>query len=244
MFIFKKSKIVLDCFTFDESIIKTMPIDFANKHFPEWWKKLPKSYKPNNQFFESATMKTCAGMVDYYKNSICIPLWSELCIKIENGRYVWQFADKRTKAIVHEQEQRQGFMPSNQFGHMKIDSPWMFKTKESLNWVWSQPFYSFENPSALFVLPGVVNYSEVCITHINLGIPLDKNRTINLDFGQSMVHITPMTDKEIEIRRHLISEKEFNEMYFYESRKTFLNSYQTMKNFKNKYSKCPFSNEK
>ena len=63
-----QKNIVLDCFTAEEYILKTAPIDFAVKHTPEWWKNLPISYVDN--FVDRGTTKKCNGIIDYYKHDL------------------------------------------------------------------------------------------------------------------------------------------------------------------------------
>ena len=243
-FFFKKPKVILDCFTFDECIAKATPVDFSLKHFPEWWKKLPKSIMPEQGFYDLPTMKTCSGLVDYYKNSITLPMWSDLAICVKNKQYTWQFADRETEGEVHNINQRSGFLPVDRFGHLKISSPWIFKTKENINWIWSHAVYNFECPDDFIVLPGSVNYSKINSTHINLAIPLETNKLINIEIGQPMIHISPMTEKNIEIKRHVVSKEEFNRLDIYKNKKTFVNSFLKNQNLEKKFNKCPYEMDK
>jgi hypothetical protein len=49
-----------------------------------------------------------------------------------------------------------------------------------------------------------------------------------------------MTDKKIEIVRHLVSEQEFNRLSGLNRNVTFLDKYQTIKQKTKQFSKCPF----
>jgi hypothetical protein len=242
IFLFPKKSIVLDCFTFDELALQTAPIAQAAKHLPEWWRKLPNTYLAANGFSVYPTMKTCVGMTDYYANSVAFPLWSALAIKVEKESYSWQFSDQITEVLPHDmRNQATGLLPNH--GHIKITSIWKLKTKENINWIWSQPTYSFdESLSELKVLPGVFNFGLQRSTNINIVFPTDRERLYNVPHGQVLAHLTPMTDKKIKIKRHLISKQEFDLMW--RQKITFTNTYRHIIKSKKKFSDCPYHKEK
>lgn len=242
LFKFPKKQIVLDCFTYDELIMQTAPIAPAMKYVPEWWKNLPATY--NENFFPAATTKSCVGIIDYYKKSIALPLWSDLCIDINDGMYKWQFSDGETKTIVHNTAaQAKGLLPNH--GHMKIVSPWAFKTKEDIYWTWSQPTYNFdESVSGIKVLPGVINYLRQVSTHINMLVPLNQKRQYMLQHGQVMAHLTPLFDGKVRIERHLISKEKYEQIALQQQKgATFTNIYSNIFKSKQKFTDCPYHKE-
>lgn len=243
LFRFRKKEIVLDCFTSDELVLQTAPVTNAIKHIPDWWRKLPVSYVDANSFFPKTTMKTCTGMVDYYRESVSLPLWSDLIIKVDaNKGYQWQFSDEKTKAIVHSDKQYTGFV--SDVGHLKIESPWCFRTSKPMKWIWSQPMYSFnEKVMGLIVLPGLIDFCAISDININMLIPLHNQNTYTLSQGQSMAHITPMDDCKVKVVRHLISEQEFKRIVDLQSRITFINKYRNILKQKQKFSDCPYHKE-
>lgn len=241
IFKFPKKKLVLDCFTFNELILQTAPIAPAIRHTPEWWRKLPTGASHPDGFSLAPTMKNCVGMTDYYKYSVAIPLWSALKIEIKGQQYRWQFSDGTTNADIHDLKlQATGLLPNH--GHMKIMSVWNFRTQEDINWVWSQPLYSFEEPIAdLKIMPGMFNFKKQNSTNINIMLPLDQEKIYTVDQGQVLVHLTPMADRKVEIRRHLISKQEFDSMF--QQRVTFVNAYRNIIKQKQKFSDCPYHKE-
>lgn len=242
IFKFIEKKIVLDCFTCKEIFLKTSPIEHATKHLPDWWKKLPPSYNDKNEFFPSPTMKNCMGLINYYKNSLAIPLWSEMCIKVENTQYWWQFSDQKTEAVVHDlTKQATGFLHNH--GHIKIVAPWVIKTKESIDWVWSQPTYNFHKDNInIKVLPGTVNFYKERAVNINLLVPLEHDKIYTLPHGQVMAHLTPMSNKKVEIKRHLVSYEEFENINSHSTSISFINKYKTVNDSVEKFLKCPYTN--
>jgi len=244
IFKFTKKKVVLDCFTYDELVMQTAPIAPAMKYIPNWWRQLDNTYIPDKTFFPTATMKTCAGMVDYYKKSIALPLWSDLCVEVSNNNYKWQFSDRETPAIIHDiRKQATGFAENH--GHMKIMSPWAFKTKEDLYWTWSQPIYNLEESvMGIKVLPGVVNYYRQVSTHINLIVPLSHPKKFMFSQGQALVHLTPMCDRKVDIVRHLVSRNEYERIATQQQKGiTFTNIYNTIFQQKQKFLDCPYRKE-
>ena len=240
IFKFKEKKIVIDCFTYDELVLQTAPVSHAIKHIPDWWKNLPNHYYNNQDFFPTATVRSCSGIVDYYKKSLAIPLWSDLSIKVDGGSYGWAFSDLKTVANIHDiQKQATGLLPNH--GHIKIQSPWFFKAKEDISWVWSQPIYSFEEANVdIKVLPAIVNFKQQQSTDINLLIPLNQQKTYIVNHGQVLCHLTPMTDKNVIIERHLVSKELFMQMAELNTSITFLNKLANVVAKKEKFADCPY----
>ena len=243
LFKFPQREIVLDCFISDELILQTAPVANAIKHVPDWWKKLPTSYLDGKNFFPQSTMKNCIGMLEYYTNSIALPLWTDLAVKINADKsYQWQFSDGRSKAVVHDSKQYEGFLKG--MGHLKIESPWVFKTKQAIKWVWSQPTYSFtDDLSNIKILPGVLNFANQSDTNINMFMPLDIERTYLLPQGQILVHLTPMVDARVKVVRHLISDQELKKVIDFQRPITFINKYKNVIKQKQKFLNCPYHKE-
>ena len=178
MHFFKSSAIHVDCFTKRVDVVEYAPVDHAIKYIPKWWKALPKEMyvSPDNPI--SPTMKTCYGMYDFYSKSICLPLWSELSIGVHEGRYSWQFSDRTTSGIIHNPRQYEGFMFTG--GHLKIESPWFFSTKEDISWAVSHPLYSSNHIFDYVVLPGVMEFKHQNATSIQMLINLRENKTFRI----------------------------------------------------------------
>ena len=241
LFKFPQKKIVLDCFTYLEQVIETAPIVPAMKIMPDWWKELPNSYlKPSG--VETPTMKSCAGMVDYYKKSIVIPLWSEMYIHVRSDTdYNWVFSDGSSSASIHDvKQQAAGFL--NNYAHIKMLNPWLLQTKESINWVWSHPVYAFPNSHNIVSLPAVTNFFDQASSHINIMIAAKEELKVTLPQGQPLAHITPMSDRKIEVVRHLITQQEFSRRNDCGVPITFLRKHDSIIKRKEQFSDCPFHN--
>jgi hypothetical protein len=238
IFKFPQKKIVLDCFTDSEITIKAAPIDFAVKHMPDWWKELPATH--TTEWSPAGTMKGCMGLIDFYKYSVAIPLWSDLSISIQNKQYQWLFADTATNAQVHRLEvEATGFMPKN-YGHLKIISPWVFSCKEDVKWLWNTPLYNLNENPDIVILPGILNYRHQSATNINMLFDISKDRKVLIKLGTPLALITPMSDRRVEIVRHLISREEY--LNKVKNNLSFTRKYEKVKELTEKFSSCPFHN--
>lgn len=241
IFLFPKKKIVVDCFTYNEIALQTSPITNSIKYMPDWWKNLPAFNTPS--FYPTSTMKKCVGMIDYYKNSITIPIWSDLAINVNDKNYQWQFSDCFSVATIHPYEERFNFMPEH--GHLKLVPHWLLKTKKDIPWVWSQPLYNFsDNISDIKVLPGIISFYHQHGTNINIIFPLNKNITYFIPHGQPMVHLTPLCEGKIKVVRHLVSREEYDSKRASATPISFVNKYKKIIVKQKEFLDCPYHKEK
>lgn len=240
LFKFPQKKIVLDCFTDQEYLLKSAPIEHALRLAPEWWKVLPAAYSTPKSLGPKATMKKCAGFKDYYAKAIALPMWSDLLIQVNKDRsYQWQYSDRISDVQLHDTKtQAPGFLPD--YGHMKLVSPWFLRTNESIGWVWTHPAYNFKDSNDLVSLPAVVDYQYQHGTGINLMVNLREPKQILIPHGQPMVLMLPMSDRKVKIERHLVSPEELTRIKSIHAHITFLDKYKNFKNRAEQFKKCPF----
>lgn len=230
---FTRPKIHIDCFTSRMDVIDKAPIVNAIEVIPNWWKKLPKEGYINNSFYPVPTMKTCVGMYDYYAKSLALPLWSDVCIKVSNGGYEWQFSDKTSIADIHNDYQYTGFVGKD-YGQLKLISPWFFKTKSNIDWLVSAPIYNVHSFRDYVLAQGLLNFSEQYATHLQLLVDLAIDKVFIIPFGTPTL-LTPLTDKKIVIHRHLISDLEQQTFSQSSLNSTFVNKHK-----KPRLKNCPY----
>lgn len=211
LFKFIEKPITIDFFTCNPGAYHHAPIVKANKLMPSWIKSV-KGQQASDGVPES-TVKQCNGFVDYFKNAFTIPLWSDVVLGVsEEGNDYWhyRFADQRSEIQIHPDVQRGTYLPSSKYQHFKLVSPWMAVSSKSVNVHWTSPTWSLDEPDKIVVLPAVVDYAYTHGTHVNIVIPkTDKDQNIILKAGQPMVNIVPMTERKVNVKCHLVDEKEY-----------------------------------
>jgi hypothetical protein len=236
MHFFRRSKIHLDCFTSRRDVIEYAPVVNGMEVIPDWWKKLSKENPATQELFPTATMKTCVGMYDYYNKSVAMPLWSDLYININSkDDYNWKFSDHFSEGTIHNRRQYAGVLSNVDFGHLKIESPWLFSTKSDIHWLLSNPIYNQSCFGNYVMAQGLLNFSRQHATSLQLFLDASTPRNFVMPFG-SVFLFTPMTDKKVVIHRQLISETQYESKAAMARMITFINKYKNQQ----KITKCPY----
>jgi hypothetical protein len=240
MFFFRKTKIVVDAFNFQQAIVDAFPIAPASNFIPSWWKNLPNQYerKVGGLVLKDSTIKRCDGFLDLYKSGFIIPLWCDLVIGTDiNGGWAYEGSEN----IVLETHNR------NQYGshfddkiHIKIKSPWLFREKSGVRFHWNGCLWNDINNK--FIIPnGVVDYKYQVATHINMFTPKVDSQT-TIEAGTPMAHIIPLTDKIVEVRNHCLGIIEYDKLEKYSNyHSSFMGNHKKKKKlYGNAERKCPF----
>jgi hypothetical protein len=248
MFIFKPKQLHLDCFTENSGVYDLFPIVKGSKCYPEWWLNLPKSDFDYEFMDQTRNMKTCVGFTDFFQNSVCIRLWSDLAIKLskeDNTEIYWKykFSDPKNKIHTHVRDEFNGFLDMN-YQQLKIETPWRFKCKEDVNWLFVGNPYSKNLNNDMNILPGILNFKYQTTTNIQLILKVENNQAEKIfTHNTPLVNLFPMSDKKIVIHNHLVSSEEYKKIATHLG--SFENSYKKMKNiFKINESKCPLGFKK
>lgn len=210
-FFFKRPEVVLDCFTSLAPAYDHAKINHAVQYMPDWWKSTRSNDDASS--FENntaASIKQCHGLIELYKTGIVLPSWFEMDIVLKDGGWTWTSSNTYMNTDLSH--------PSSQFSNfalddgqnIKITSPWKLKTKELVNFAWSQPTWSMRDYlQHLTVLPAVVDFKYQNATNINYFV-LDPKQTedvkIHIPALTPLVMMHPLTDKKIVIKNHLVSE--------------------------------------
>jgi hypothetical protein len=244
MFFFKPKTVTMDCFTYRVEVHTHAPVAPADRFIPDWWRKLPKTgaISPVPGVLNTDNnMRGCIGMTDMFKVGVIIPLWSDLMVELgttETEEFMWQFSDRESHAGIHEQAQRGSAYPANFYTHLKIVSPWFFRASRSVKCLFSQPTWNIEAPETMVVLPGVIDYAKMGATEVNLLFPRGSEpRKFIVPYGQPLVQIIPMTEANLQVKTHLVSEEEFLSL---KKKTMYPVSFSNPTHKLAKYKKCPF----
>jgi len=211
-FIIRKKKIVVDCFTDSYNAYKFFPIQESTKILPNWWKNLSSTYQEERESGISiprATIKRCEGIISLYQKGFTLPMWSDAVLESSGNKLRWEFADNSYTIATHGSQQM-----SEEFAnyvHIKLVSPWRFKEKKGIQFTFVQP--SWNQVSFIFGLhipPGVVEFKNQFTTNVNAFMP--KNVKISIPAGMPMAHFVPCTEDQIELKLHLLDQKEMEKL--------------------------------
>jgi hypothetical protein len=248
----KKSQIVLDCFTPIGTVYDTAKINHGIHFVPEWWKETPKI----NEGW--TTIKNCRAFKEFYKFGIVIPSWFDMEIHFfgkdaEEGKEISirYSNDNVDLSKFHSNLQFEKFSLGNG-QNLKISSPWGFRTKEEIRFVWSQPTWNVrKNISLMNILPGVIDFRYQHHVAINyLLMKPEIPQTINIEPLSPLVILHPLTEKKVEIKNHLVSENEYKRLFAIEDliltrdAKDEIKEYDKKKKLYNQIenlSSCPFT---
>ena len=244
IFFFKPKTIQLDCFTTRPDVHDFYPVNYTNKFYPNWWKKMPKLITNPKNPWGSATLKACTGLNNFYSTGLTIPLWSDLFLDfLSDGNVAWQFADYTTLVNPHPPSQMEGYIDLRKYYHLKINSPWAFRCKEDVNFAWTQNTWSFDEPDNIIIPPAIIDYKYQRGVNINF---FGRRTKINSNFiikaGQPMVNIIPLSERKLKIHTHLVDNFEYSKITSVSGSFSFHSNYPLIKQLiknKEKEKKCP-----
>lgn len=256
LFFFKKSKIVLDAFTCIPHVHELFKIRKAMTYFPESVKALPSAVDsldserhliPNGM----TTLKRCNGLVDLYKQGFIIPLWTNVrffpkSYSLNQCNTVVSL-DKPFEAQEHPRKQY-STLYENYF-HTKLLSPWVFKENTGIKWLFTPASWNIEQynkQNDVIILNGCLDYKNNNATHVNLFVK--KNvEYIELPSGMPLIHTIPLSEKQVILKQHVVSEQEWltkSTMYAYDGGDNRLRNWLHKKREAEKLDKkeatCPF----
>jgi hypothetical protein len=217
MFLFKKKKLILECFTKVKGIAD-IGIPPASKFIPDWWKDLPKTiFGPNHvgMAVPRQTMRSCAGFIDLYNRGNILPMWSDVLIEVNETSYTWQFADHNAPGIVEHgphQYSTENFKFEN-FKHAKLEAPWLVRCDKDVKFLAIEPVYNnLVNDYGIKYLPGVVDFKYQHGINVNFFIP-SVIRRIKINYLDPLYHWICLDDAyNVEFKSILVDAVEYEKL--------------------------------
>lgn len=254
MFIFKKKKIVVDCFTAMESVYNLYKIRKAVTYFPEQIKAMPShtevTSRETNITHKITTLKRCNGLTELYKVGFILPMWADFTSQPKTSALGQSSIGSMSKDYFFESH------PANQYpglyteySHVKLVSPWRFVEKSGIRFTWNAASWNLQEHANNFIInPGVLWFDTQVTTNINMFINKKADNFV-IQAGTPMVHIVPLSDADLVINNHLVSFDEWVKLdpiprdYHQSSVNRFGSYYKDLEKSKEmdrKESKCPF----
>ena len=204
-----KKAVTLRFVTNNKSAFMYAKPDKSTKFLPAWWKDLAKGQRAR----ENMDMTHCHGFLDLYKKSIILPMWSYLKIDvgvIGTDFYQWEYGDGRSDLSVHPEGQRGSFLPESGYQHIKLISPWLMECDEDISVAWLDVKYGDKNNP--YALSGVTKPKQMSGSNINMMLPRGEQlKTYEFDVGDPLVHLIPLTEREVKLEWELVSNEEFSD---------------------------------
>jgi hypothetical protein len=249
MFFFKNKTVTVDAFTYLTEVHTYAPVDKAKNFLPDWWKNHPKNstemHETTGIELPRSTIKRCVGIIDLYANGYIIPMWTSVKMKTTStGNFKIISTGICEQSTFQEKAFPRELMNNNI--HTKITSPWIFREKTGINFLFVEPTWNYvdnlAHSSGMIVPPGIINFKYQTTTNINIFLPL-RDQVIDIEMGTPMAHIIPMTDKKVQLKTHLVDRLEFDRLTIKNSCMWFANSYHKTKSLVDSLEnnkKCPF----
>ena len=218
IFKFKKSKLVVDCFTYSRAAYELYKIRKAVLFYPETIKKMVPQYpikdKATNITLNAPTVKKCTGINGLYTKGAIMPLWMDYIAQPRSctrGETALGTTDPQWSSRVVEHDTKQFSPLFDSYHHVKFGSVWNNVEKSGLKFIWMPATYNMEEyglNDKIMVPPGLTYYDEQPQTNINLFIKKDAEDFV-LRAGTPLIHIIPLTEKEVEWKCHLVDMQEW-----------------------------------
>jgi hypothetical protein len=216
IFLFKKKKIVVDCFTPFKSVYEGYPIQNSMNFFPKEISKIKSFYTEKhpqtNIDMQMPTIKRCVGIIDYYKTGFIIPMWTDFIgqprTAAEGSTSIGLITSPFSFAPHPHWQYKDTGMFDTHF-HIKLDSPWNIKENSGVRFTWNPCTWNLHSHSKNFIVPpAVISFDVQCGTHINMFIDKTSDK-FTLYAGTPMVHLVPLSDQEVDIKCHLVDVEEY-----------------------------------
>jgi len=244
-FFHRRNKIVLDCFTSNASAFNYTPIVKAIKTVPDWWKSLPNPgngtvfIEENEDSGSHKNMKRCYGFIELYKRGFILEHWCDTNIGTEYDKIGFNYSNGHPPGSHNSSQYNNSF---KDYWHLKLASPWHIKEKTGVKFMWIGASWSFEDIPAI-VMPGIFDFKYQTATNCNMFIPKTTERKeFTIKLGQPLMHGIPLSENNIEIKNHLVTEEELKKMQLFSGNFTgFPYTVSLLKrNEKRNKKKCPF----
>lgn len=247
-FYFKKSKIVVDCFTAFKSVHDVYPIKPAIHFYPEEMSRMSSYYEEESKelksIFKRSTIRRCVGINDLYKSGFIIPLWTDVAINTKSGLAggtTFALMNKPFSFEVHPPVQYPNMF--EEYWHIKLESVWHLREKSGVSFTWNPAIWNLHKLNKnVLIPPGVLHFDVQGSTNLNMFLPKNAGE-FSINAGTPMVHLVPQSEKDLVIKTHLVSMEEIDKIGIpVELSSIFPNRYLRYRKAlsKNKKSKCPF----
>lgn len=217
MFFMKKKPLVVNVYTFDKTIFDLYKPGLGTKFIPEGWKSLPKSYKDKvYQYHPTSTMhidvptaKTCDGIISMYSKSIIIPAWTDVKVEQTSDGQLLSHSPSGMGIVEahHRQQVWDELYPGYQ--QVKLISPWLFEVEDDVKFLWTRcDWHNTERYSNTEIMSGMLDFKYQNSSHIQMFV----KGSVDILAGDPLVQMFPLTERPIELKYHLKTGEEYQQI--------------------------------
>ena len=229
MFIFRRNKIVIDAFTWNEQSESSYPIVKANRNYPNWvYKDLPAFLRRKTNSWgitkQVPTMKKCPGISELFRNSFLIPSPIEILLAAKDGELQWEVPTEiGTVGLISTFGNEQKGKWLHDKINAKINLPWIIKEKTGVRMMVYESYYNQRNYNDIFfkVIPGILDFKSQNELNINLTMPLDMTQK-QIKAGEFIATLQPLSEADVDVKMHTVTWDEYNKI---SSRKSYQSSF-------------------
>jgi len=203
------------------ALAESYPIKRSSHYTPDWWQTLnsvESVMQRNGITVNVPTMKTCTGIVELFKNSWTIPLWSDFKIKTgADGSFGFVSPTKLSEQIIFSEpiECHDSYQYNHAFKkliHLKFISPWLMYEKTGVNFLlMGADWTMFDKHPELKILTGILSFHIPATSNINCFLP-KQNDEFLLEAGTPLAYLIPITERKVEFKTHVITEPEYKKI--------------------------------
>ena len=209
--IFNK-KITLDCFTIFPKVFYQHQIKKSKEFIPEWTNKIKPIYKDYSGK-EKESLITKNYFNDLYKNGFIVPMWTDVTIEVnEFGRMNVDFLQNDYFKFNFETFDFYYYQPE-MFSNVipiKFMSPWILKQNKNIKFNLNPILWNhIKIVDCFWFLNKMFSFEEPKYLNIDCLINVKKGRQGIVE-GTPIVQLMPLTEEDIDIKCHLIEEKDLN----------------------------------
>jgi hypothetical protein len=122
---------------------------------------------------------------------------------------------------------------------IKISSPWILECNDDVDWLFVNPIWNTASME-FTVLPGTLRFKYPLQSNINIMVRKGLSSNIMIGAGTPIAHLIPLSERNINLKCHLISDTEMIERKL-DVDPFFFGSYKKVVELKEKQQKkCPF----
>jgi hypothetical protein len=246
MFWFKRNKVYVDCFINNRTVYDLFKIDYTSKFIPDGWKSSPSHVDmkvhsdPRSKLTaELPTLKRCVALTNLFGTGFVIPAWTDFKVEMmADGKFYKSDPQNNLNIDNHPRFMYWKDLYED-YGHIKIYSPWLIRETTGIKFTWNQ--FDWDHTDRLdkfHILSGVLDFKAQYGSHINAFVK--ENTLLDFKAGEPLVHVVPITEKELVLKCHLVDDVEYKKIYMtYYNRSMYSGNHRALYNLE-KEKKCPF----